>query len=1141
MKLVLFLFLATFIVEGFGGTIFHDGERDFEIRYKNNIEGNIAAIGNTVQCITSWNSFFAKCTTRREDINNKRITKYLDIDNNSSTFNSTSAILNLPEGSEVIWAGLYWQGLLHECNNSNILPCRYRNSNNIVIKGSDLDLSQNSLDSNKILFKPPNSNSYIEIEAEQLDYRHIDKFVNYSAFSEVTDLIDATNPNGEYFAANIQSMEGKDRGGNYGAWSLVVVYKNKNETFKNIAIFDGLKAIYRTDIYGRVEINVRGFLTPEYGDIESKLIIFTSEGEYKLGPDYVKVDGSYVSNSDSAYNDIFNSSISGFDRNPKLVNNNGIDIDIFDVSNFLKHNQTETTIEIIARRDGFHPSMIAFATQIYQPKICYEEKLYDLDGNEIGSNSIIKVGDTITSKITIKNDENKDAQDINIIKVFDENITKYKENSTYVKDVDWQNRAHIDDNSSLNGVNVTYDNNVLTIGPLGEGTTSTIFKPYSIYPDHIAFIDFNFTVESNTSFALNYKTTYTYSFGNQEFEYNDILPKCSEFNNTISAHMPDLGSFNVVNENYSGQNVPTNLNGNINSLFTQIVGKSFKVKIVKLENDLVTPEEYDGTVTLSLIETPNFSSATTEEEKKLLCKAATPLYQQNITFNNQKFVEANIIYNKAHKNLTFRIEFQKNGATEAVCARDNFSIRPDSYSIGILSPSPYIGGKNYPMEINATLYNSNINSNGYNQTIDNSVDKNITFSLVLPQSCTSLSSNPTLYSNSIAFYNGLASNVHFKYDNVGEINLTFVDSEWTSVDQILKSDGSIDCIPNSDTNTPINGKIGCLIKGSKLFTFNPKTFKNDFSIQNHNTVSNFTYISNDANMSAKIGLITKAILDNNATATNYTKGCFAKDINYTISLINNKTLSWSDTVNRIKFFESSTSDKLSLKTFKSTEGNFTSGIANLSFGFNFDRKTSIADEPFIISKNDFNITVQEISSSITGADFNRSNDQNVTFYYGRVHAPDYIDEDRNRIINALIYYEVYMKNGTDFANLKGNESVNDVYWYINTKHKLSDGNISSLTPKNGAIISISPAHSTTINSGVEQYTLVYNGSKFPYKDKININSSSWLIFNIANPSATSNSFSATFPSPSSEWSGVGKTGKTVDLNISTSTQRRIEW
>ena len=185
--------------------------------------------------------------------------------------------------------------------------------------------------------------------------------------------------------------------------------------------------------------------------------------------------------------------------------------------------------------------------------------------------------------------------------------------------------------------------------------------------------------------------------------------------------------------------------------------------------------------------------------------------------------------------------------------------------------------------------------------------------------------------------------------------------------------------------------------------------------------------------------------------------------------------------------------------------------------------------------------IASILALVTFTESLYSIDLNVTFYYGRVNAPDYIDDDGDGTISALIYYEVYIKNGTDYSNLKGNESVNDVYWYINTKHQLSDGNISSLIPKNGAIISISPAHSTTINSGVEQYSLTYTGSKLPYKDKIDIHPSSWLIFNIANPSATSNSFSVTFPGSSSQWAGVGKAGKTVDLNISTSTQRRIEW
>jgi len=313
-----------------------------------------------------------------------------------------------------------------------------------------------------------------------------------------------------------------------------------------------------------------------------------------------------------------------------------------------------------------------------------------------------------------------------------------------------------------------------------------------------------------------------------------------------------------------------------------------------------------------------------------------------------------------------------------VCARDNFAIRPDIYSMDV-NETTLIGAKPYYLDINATIFGNDLNCTGYNQILDNSTDKNITAKLVLPSGCSLSSSISPSPISSIQFNNGKAQNIIFKYNNVGDVNITLYDNDWTKVDQQLKSDGSIDCISGSNTNISNMGKIGCLINGSKIFRFNPKSFTNSVSISN--SCGNYTYISNDSNISASLKISINAILDNDSIASNYTAGCFAKDINYTVSLINDRLLTWSSTQNRIRFFDDGSSSNIissntNPSTFKTTEGNFTGGTANVTIKFNFDRNVTIADNPFVIYKNDFNITVSEINGTTSGKDFNRSVDQN---------------------------------------------------------------------------------------------------------------------------------------------------------------------
>lgn len=485
------------------------------------------------------------------------------------------------------------------------------------------------------------------------------------------------------------------------------------------------------------------------------------------------------------------------------------------------------------------------------------------------------------------------------------------------------------------------------------------------------------------------------------------------------------------------------------------------------------------------------------------------------------------------------------------CARDNFAIRPATYSLDANETKLY-GGKPYKLNINATRYGVDNNVSGYDQVIDNTFEKNATQALNLPSTCTSLNSTPVLFSNAIQFISGHAD-TNYTYNNIGDINITITDNMWTWVDQTEgNGKGYNDCIKNSYSNNhDASGKVGCLTQGIKQLTFLPSRFLNLLTLRNANNHI-FTYISLDQNMSAHTDITITAVLDNNTTATNYTAKCFSKDINTTISLINlPPNTEWltnaSNAINRILFFGDKNTTSSELNTtgssrLSTTEGNFTNGIANITVDFNFDRNISRPDEPFHIAKNDFNISIRD-TNDVNGSDFSRTNDINTTFYYGRVYSTDYRGPKEG--IPTTIRYEVYCKScvRTDF-NITGSQSPLSLNWYQNSLHVNADGNVTTngFTSVGTTLIDgANTATSGNIVAGIESNTLrLPNTTAVPYTDRIQMAPSSWLLFNPFNANALTNDFNVEFIN-SGNWAGQGSLGRTVDVNASTRTNRKMEW
>ena len=1102
--------------------------RNFTLQKQYNINGNMQIIGNSIMRDASTHACAAS------GIRNNDITvEYVDTDTNTTTFNSTTANITLPTGTtsnDIVWAGLYWQGY-------------YGNGSTDTIKTN----------AKSVYLKVPGG-AYTKIQSDTAKFNWVyfdDAKIRwyYQGGQDVTSYV-KSGLGGTYTVANIYSQTGGSiNGGGFGAWSLVVLYKDNTATLKNMSVYDGYMGISssdagRTGVYATTTIPLSGFFTPTIGNVNSEFLTFVGEGDTSATGDYGSLSNNLVGdvklkNALNPIDDLFNSTISNngvavTTENPSCLSDNyiGIDIDAFDVGStagsttqgqIILNGQTTTNVKLSSSGDGYFPGLFAFSTELYVPDVCYLEDV-TFNSLPISGTNIPKQNDNVTYEISITNKNPEQAKGVFIEKVFDKpHEISYVNNSMSIDGISKSDGSDDDTAEYSSGINTSKF-------LLGSG--ATWYQGGSLAQNAITKFQYQAKIgDQNAS-----ENTYLVSYRNDllHISFTGIpIRKCTYFNNSFSVYVPIIGVYNTVHNSAVNINTdtdplePSNVK---NALYTQVVNQQFSVDLLSLNTDNITPVNSSKDVNLSIVELPSDGN----------CNNATSLQTitPTVALTGLKLKTIDITPTKASKNAVFKMVTN----TVSLCSRDRFTIRPAGFSMDTNVTSPLIGNKQYILTATANQSGSTSASTGYNQTIDNTTSKNTTTQLVLPSGC-GLSNPVQNISTALPFSDGAVSAI-IVYPNVGDVNLTINDSDWTFIDS---NNSKGDCIVNSTSNTPVNGKVGCLINGKKTLNFIPQAFNTSLAIANNS--AGFTYISKDSNVSAPLTINTTAILNGGGTATNYTKNCFAKDINTTISLMNNQTLSWGTSQSRVKFFDDlNTTSRLRSQTgsqaiFSSSEGNFTNGATALTFKVNFDRNVSIPDNPFNIAKNDFNITSIIDTSGTTGNDFSRTANMNATFVYGRTHAPRYRYSGSSG--PAQIYYETYCdKDGNKTMLPSGSIGSSDsVGWYLNPQHNVStDGNITTITDKNGLHVS----HSTPTNiSGGLTTTLTYDQAKgYPYKTTMQVTPSSWLIYDQYNASETTNDFEVEFYGSSNNWTGktpAGVNQTTTDSKVAPVTSKRILW
>jgi len=734
----------------------------------------------------------------------------------------------------------------------------------------------------------------------------------------------------------------------------------------------------------------------------------------------------------------------------------------------------------------------------------------DIDVNKSVNKTIATLGDTIQYNIKITNKGNYTATNIKVRDIFPTSILDYSSSNTYFNGL----------NMSCGTILINGSNHDLTIPTL----------PTNSYCNW----DITAVVKNTLTTTINAENSlYLISLDQQDDK--------SENNISSTTTLVQINSNN--NYNFDAWDLGNN-SGNIvidRNITTKIVNKPFNLTIASLDNTT-------NPVTFKDI---NISAIKASLVKKTDCpnvdKNITPWIDVDFTNSERNQTTKSFNLNSAYKDL--KVQFNKDGNLS--CSTNNFAIRPKYFEISTYSKrsdGKIVAGDIFTLQI--------IARDEYNQSTD---EYNESISFLIDYNETKVNCKRGIFNGiSGKFIDGNFTK-DINYSEIGEIDINvseikIIGSEFANVD--------IDDTPDIDKR---------LIEYNQTrITINPASIElnnSQFSVNPNFGDGNKTFMADiyESNVIYKADVIAVDICG--TMVQNFNDLCYATDVNVSLdvnlSTLQNNKYSFIYEINNIKYIEGNfTQDDLNLTDLNISEGNFTQdrNYSDIQFLIAVPR---LYNEP----KNPIKIDFHEVNLSRNGIfEDDDEIDKNITFYYGRVFA-----EDKDIVGNSIstkVGLELYCNSSSNPScgsfGLSEDYSSQNLNWWnfdINlsnvldanaTKEKFSttygDINLSNNFPYKSDISFI---------DGKAEINATYKGTTYPHQTTIHLNIPSYLWYSKYGSSYEDfNSSSLCYKNhpcfnvifrkqstPSTgNWSGSGAdTGYVVDENMSSRTQKRINW
>ncbi|WP_374174434.1 T9SS type B sorting domain-containing protein [Flavobacterium tructae] len=393
--------------------------KSFTPRFDKKLKGDMLLIGNNILNRDGGTRNSRPNVAYNDDwLNSDFDMRYIDVDNDNSTFSSSSATLTVPKPAcyKIVYAGLYWGAILQQNDRTGI---------------------------DKVKLKLP-TGGYHDINGQIIHDANAAPIGSgnnrpYACYADITDLVAGqANAQGVYTVANVISSQGSNGGTGLSAgWSIYVVYEDPTLPAKYITSFDGFSAIGGVTT---LDIPVSGFKTIPTGPVRVKFAFAALEGDQSIAGDYLQINGIPISATNAANtairasNNFFNSSVTYVDpatdktenflnRSPASTNTLGYDAGILNINNpgtllrpggiVIDNNETSANIRLGSTQDVYFYYFNAFAVDIIEPHIVLTKIVKNSAGTDIGGQNVV-LGQQLNYEIGIRNSGNDDAKSLTI-------------------------------------------------------------------------------------------------------------------------------------------------------------------------------------------------------------------------------------------------------------------------------------------------------------------------------------------------------------------------------------------------------------------------------------------------------------------------------------------------------------------------------------------------------------------------------------------------------------------------------------------------------------------------------------------------------------------------------------------------------